>query len=149
MEDKTQVAFILGGTFKISGTRGPIGMKLWGYIELILRLCNVIFSTSGRKSKLEMGFANKKWVHKISVLFRYENFQRISHEQISVKPEIPVKTGFSWFLRYNTYFIDFFRPEVENMTSHNLRVNFLYLQSSNPIDSLRKLCMYVFLRKNH
>ena len=41
------MAFILGVTFRISDTRGPIGMKPWGYIELTLRLCNVIFSTSG------------------------------------------------------------------------------------------------------
>ena len=50
-----KMAFILGVTFRISDTRGPIGIKIWGYIELTLRLCNVIFSTSGRKSKPEMG----------------------------------------------------------------------------------------------
>ena len=61
------MAFILAGTSKISDTRDPIGMTLWGYIELTLKLCNVIFSTSGRKSKPEM---DPIWT--ISVLFWYE-----------------------------------------------------------------------------
>ena len=61
------MAFILGGTFKVSDTRGPIGMTLWGYIELTLKLCNLIFSTSGRKSKPEMDLP-----HTLSVLFCYE-----------------------------------------------------------------------------
>ena len=63
----TKMAFILGVIFRISDTRGPIGMKLWGYIELTLRLCNVIFSTSGRKSKPEVSLP-----HTILVLFRHE-----------------------------------------------------------------------------
>ena len=54
-------------TFTISDTRGPIGMKLGGCIELTLRLCNVIVSTSGRKSKPEVGLP-----HTISVLFWHE-----------------------------------------------------------------------------
>ena len=58
---------ILGLIFRISDTRGPIGMKLWGYIELTLRLCNVIFSTSGRKSKPEVSLP-----HTILVLFWHE-----------------------------------------------------------------------------
>ena len=62
-----KMAFILGGTFRISDTRGPIGMKLWGCTELTLRLCIVIFSTSGRKSKPEVGLP-----HTISVLFWLE-----------------------------------------------------------------------------
>ena len=61
------MAFILGGTFRISDTRRPIRMKLWGYIELTLKLCNVIFSTSGRKFKPEVSFP-----HTILVLFRRE-----------------------------------------------------------------------------
>ena len=61
------MAFILGVGSMISDTRGPIGMKLWGYIELNLRLCNVIFSTSGRKSKPEVSL-----FHTILVLFRHE-----------------------------------------------------------------------------
>ena len=61
------MAFILGGTFKVSDTRGPIEMTLCGYIELTLKLCNVIFSTSGRKSKPEMDLP-----HTISVLFWFE-----------------------------------------------------------------------------
>ena len=62
-----KMAFILGVIFRISDTRGPIGMKLWGYIELTLRLCNDIFSTSGRKSKPEVSL-----FHTILVLFRHE-----------------------------------------------------------------------------
>ena len=61
------MAFILGGTFRISDTRGPIGMKLWEYIELTLRLCTDIFSTFGRKSKPEVSLP-----HMILVLFRHE-----------------------------------------------------------------------------
>ena len=38
---------ILGVTRKISDTIRPIWMKLWGFIEFTLKLCNVIFSTSG------------------------------------------------------------------------------------------------------
>ena len=45
----------------------PIGMELWGFIELTLKLYNVIFSTSGRKSEPEVGLP-----HPILVLFRYE-----------------------------------------------------------------------------
>ena len=54
------MTFILGGTFKISDSRGPIGMKL-------LRFYIVIFSISGRKFKPEVGLP-----HTISVLFRHE-----------------------------------------------------------------------------
>ena len=61
------MAFILGVIFRISDTRGPIGMKLWGYIELTLKLCNIIFSTSGRKSKPEVSLP-----HTILVLCRHE-----------------------------------------------------------------------------
>ena len=63
------MAFILGVGSTISDTRGPIGMKLWGYIGLTLKLCNVIFSTSGRKSKPEVSL-----FHTILVLFRHEIF---------------------------------------------------------------------------
>ena len=42
-----KMAFILGGTFKISDTRRPICIKLWGRIEFTLKLCNAIFSTLG------------------------------------------------------------------------------------------------------
>ena len=61
------MAFILVVGSNSSDTRGPIGMKLWGYIELTLRLCNVIFSTSGRKFKPEVSLP-----HTILVLFRHE-----------------------------------------------------------------------------
>ena len=61
------MAFILGVRSYSSDTRGPIWMKLWGCIELTLRLCNVIVSTSGRKSKPEVGLP-----HMISVLFWHE-----------------------------------------------------------------------------
>ena len=61
------MAFILGVGCKISDTRRPIWMKLWGSIELTLTFSNVIFSISGRKSKPEMSLP-----HAISVLFRYE-----------------------------------------------------------------------------
>ena len=49
------MAFILGCSYKISDTRpiGPIGMKLWGSIELTLK-CNVIVSSSGWKSEPEV-----------------------------------------------------------------------------------------------
>ena len=43
----TMMAFILGVGCMISDTRGPIWMKLWGYIELTLKLCIVAFLTSG------------------------------------------------------------------------------------------------------
>ena len=61
------MAFILGVGCKIPDTRESIWMKLWGCIELTLRLCNVIVSTSGRKSKPEVGLP-----HTISVLFWHE-----------------------------------------------------------------------------
>jgi len=41
------MAFILGVLPRISDTSRPIGMKLWGCIEFTLKLCIVIFSTSG------------------------------------------------------------------------------------------------------
>ena len=44
---KNKMAFILGDTFKISDTRRPIWVKLWGCIEFALKLCNVILSTFG------------------------------------------------------------------------------------------------------
>ena len=42
-----KMAFILGVLPRISDTRIPIWMKLWGCIEFTLKLCIVIFSTSG------------------------------------------------------------------------------------------------------
>ena len=51
---RTKMAFILGVGSYSSDTRGPIWMKLWGYIELTLKLCIVIFSTSG----LDVGTGN-------------------------------------------------------------------------------------------
>ena len=42
-------------------------MELWGFIELTLKLYNVIFSTSGKKSKPEVGL-----LHTILELFRHE-----------------------------------------------------------------------------
>ena len=51
---------------RISDTR-PIGMDLWEFIEMTLKSNNVIFSTSGRKSKPEVGLP-----HTILVLFRHE-----------------------------------------------------------------------------
>ena len=61
--DNSKMAFILGVGCKISDTRGPIRMKLCGCIELTLRLCNVIFSTSVSDFKPEVGqfFANRKF----------------------------------------------------------------------------------------
>ena len=50
-----KMAFNLGGTCRISDTRGPIWMKRWGCIEVTLRLCNVIFSTSDFDLKPEVG----------------------------------------------------------------------------------------------
>ena len=61
------MAFILGVLPMISDTSRPIGMKLWEYIEFTLKPCIVIFSTSGRKSKPEVGLP-----HTISVLFWLE-----------------------------------------------------------------------------
>ena len=63
------MAFILGVRSYSSDARGPILMKLWGCIELTLRLCIVEFLTSGRKSKPEIGLP-----HTISVLFQHEIF---------------------------------------------------------------------------
>ena len=48
---RSKMTFILGGSCKISDTRGPIGMKLSGCIELTLRLCNVVFLISGLDQK--------------------------------------------------------------------------------------------------
>ena len=45
----TKVALVV--TFKISDTRRPIWMKHWGCKEFTLKLCNVIFSTSGLDMK--------------------------------------------------------------------------------------------------
>ena len=53
------MAFILGVGSMISDTRGPIGMKLWGCIELTLRLCIVKFSTSIFDAKPEVGYFSK------------------------------------------------------------------------------------------
>ena len=44
---RNPVASILGVGSMISDTIRLIWMKLWGYIEFYLKLCNVIFSTSG------------------------------------------------------------------------------------------------------
>ena len=40
------MALILGVLPKISDTSKPIWMKLWGYIELALKLCIVVFLIS-------------------------------------------------------------------------------------------------------
>ena len=61
------MAFILGVLPMISDTRRPIGMKLQGCIGFTLKLCMVIFLTSGRKFKPEVGLT-----HTISVLFWHE-----------------------------------------------------------------------------
>ena len=50
-----KMAFILGVDCKISDTHGSIWMKLWGCLELTMRLCDVIFSTSGFDLKPEVG----------------------------------------------------------------------------------------------
>ena len=71
------MAFILGGTFKVSDTRGPIGMTLWGYIELTLKLYNVIFSTSGWNSKPEVGLPKT-----ILVSFRHEILPDIEEKDL-------------------------------------------------------------------
>ena len=42
-----KMAFILGVGSYSSDTRGPIWMKLWVCIELVLKLCIVTFLTSG------------------------------------------------------------------------------------------------------
>ena len=65
--DLGKMAFILGVLPMISDTSRPIGMKLWECIEFTLKPCIVIFSTSGRKSKPEVGLP-----HTISVLFWLE-----------------------------------------------------------------------------
>ena len=62
------MVFILDGTFKILDIRGSIGMKLREFIELTLKLCTVIFSTSGRKSRPKVSLPNT-----LLVLFRHEN----------------------------------------------------------------------------
>ena len=47
------MAFILGVGSYSSDTRGPIWMKLWGCIELSLKLCIVTFFTFGLDLKTE------------------------------------------------------------------------------------------------
>ena len=56
VSETSKMASILGVIRKISDTIRPIWMKLWGYIEFTLKLCNVIFSTSGLD--LETGNGN-------------------------------------------------------------------------------------------
>ena len=46
-EFPTKMAFILGVGSYSSDTRGLIWMKLWGCIELTLKLCIVAFFTTG------------------------------------------------------------------------------------------------------
>ena len=48
------MAFILGVGSYSSDTCGPIWMKLWGCIELTLKLCIVTFLTSGLASETEV-----------------------------------------------------------------------------------------------
>ena len=62
------MAFILDGTFKILDIRGSIGMKLSEFIELTLKLCTGIFSTSGGKSRPKVSLP-----YTLLVLFRHEN----------------------------------------------------------------------------
>ena len=98
VDASSKMAFILGVGCKISDTSGPISMKLWGSIELTPRFSNVIFLTSGRKSKPEVSLP-----HAISVLFRYEILPGDRENDLQSnepctdigRPEIPVKTGFS------------------------------------------------------
>ena len=92
---------------------------------LTLRLCIVIFSTSGRKSKPEVGLP-----HTISVLFQHEILPADKENDLeSNTPRIKIgetgntdKNGFPRFIRYDTYIYRFFeviyRVDSEIMLRH-------------------------------
>ena len=55
----------------------PNGMTLWGYIELILKLLDAIFSTFGRKSKPEMDLPNT--LSKFYLMIKKTIYNRMSY----------------------------------------------------------------------
>ena len=81
-----EMAFILGVGFKISDTRGPIWMKLWGYLESTLRLCNVVFSTSGLVLKTgNYNFPENPTIIPCNIFLGFLIFPNLKHSQIDSK----------------------------------------------------------------
>ena len=82
------MAFILGVGCKISDTRGPIWMKLWGYLESTLRLCNVVFSTSGLVLKTgNCNFPDNPTLVPCHTFLRFLIFPKLKYPVFLVTPK--------------------------------------------------------------
>ena len=80
------MAFILGVGSYSSDTRGPIWMKLWGCIELTLKLCIVTFLTSGLDLKTgNWNFPENPTIIPCNIFSRFLIFPKLKHFQIYSK----------------------------------------------------------------
>ena len=80
------MAFILGVGCKISDTREPIWMKLWGCNELTLGLSNVVFSTSGLVLKTgNWNFLENSTIIPCNIFLGFLIFPKLKHFQIDSK----------------------------------------------------------------
>ena len=69
------MGFILGVGCKISDNREPIWMKLWGYIELTMKLCIVMFSTSGLDLKTgDLNFPENSTIIPCNIFLEISDF---------------------------------------------------------------------------